>query len=246
MYEIISVNSLIINNNSMQDITKIFGQILSNITYQFECTASVPSGTNFILYTNNTYWLRPEKWLVIGGKNYKIIALTINESITVQPIGHNTAPSIGVLFTIPPPVYKHGTARAINSELTTIEQIDKTPFVWLFELLREKVIVDSESTIDLEAEIRLFIFDEANPSDMLTEDHYADVIRPLKQLAETIVAYINAESGLYSEVLEYEIMGLPDWGEFNEMKGNESRIFDELWSGLEMRFTLQILKQQKC
>lgn len=227
----------------MKDITEIVGNIVSSLTFQFECLAVIPISGGFELTTTNTYWLRPDKLITISGSEYKIISIVINDRITVKPISHLNTPTTGLIFNIPLPTYRHGTAIAINAELSTIKQNDKTPFVWLYETFEETRNYNDEDNVGLTANVRLFLFDESNAGSIITEKHYSDVIRPLKQLAEEIVGFINANPVLYQEVETASITGLPDWGEFNEMRGFEGKIFDENWSGIEIRFELNVNKE---
>jgi len=227
----------------MKDITEVFEEIINALVFKFNCKEVVVNGSNFILKTCNTYWLRPMKEITIATYKYKIVALDINKSITVSPISHTQTPVASTeMFDIVKPTYRHGTARAINTELTTIKQKDKTPFVWLYELFSERINTDAESVIGLSSPVRMFIFDEANPKDMLTENHYSDVIRPMKQLAKEIIKHINTNQSKYQEILNYEVINLAGWGEFNGFLGNEKKVLDEEWSGLEMKFDIEINK----
>lgn len=228
----------------MKDITEIVKDVIDLLDYKFVCNEVVVNGDNFVLGTCKTYWLRAGKRIVINGFDYEIVSVSINNSITVNPINHIDVPTTGELFDIPKPTYRHGTARAINEELTNMD--GKTPFVWLYEVLTEKINKDPLIEVGLECDVRLFLFDDANISDWYTENHYEVVIRPLKELAEQIILVINSDLENFQELLTYSLTYLPNWGEFNGMKGNTVKIFDEQWSGVEMSFTLVVNKSSTC
>ena len=233
-----------------KDITEIVADLVSLLTFEFNAKSSTPDGLNFVLETCNTYWLRPCKSVTIkiGGLDYlyKIEALTIDESITLKPIGHTQDPGPGDLFTIPAPLFRHGTARKINTELTKIKQRNKAPFIWLFEVIEETYKGSKQDPLERETPLRLFFFDEADPNNMLTEDHYTEVIRPLRNLVFAFIDKIKANPGLFDPETENKIGYLPDWGQFNSVKGFEKKIIDENWSGIELKKTLKIFKNKVC
>lgn len=229
----------------MKDITEIVKDLLNSLDFQFNAETVTPVGNDFVLTTCNTYWLRPMKTIVIGGNNYLIKSIVINQSITLTPIGHLIPPTTGLIFSITKPTYRHGTARAINAELVTILQKEKTPFAWLVELIEETRDYDVESVIGLTSQVQLLLFDEANPENMFTENHYSDIIRPLKQLADELVSKINNNTKNFLPVKEVNITGLPDWGALSQ-SGFEKRIFDEKWSGIQLKFELVVNKEFIC
>lgn len=233
-----------------KDITEIVADLVALLTFEFNAKTSTPDGLNFVLETCNTYWLRPCKNVTINilGTDYlyKIKSIVIDESITLTPIGHTQDPETGDLFTIPAPLFRHGTARAINSELTQIHQKDKAPLIWLFEVIEENYKGAKTDPIERETPLRLFFFDEADPKNMLTEDHYTEVIRPLRNLVFSLIDKIAANPGLFDSQTDNKIVYLPDWGEFNTVKGFEKKILDEQWSGLELRKTLKVFKNKVC
>lgn len=229
-----------------KDIAAIVAELIAKLTFTFEGKTSTPNGTNFVLTTCDTFWLTACNTRIydIGGFNYSIVNVTLNESITVKPINHTTDPGDGATFTIPAPLFRHGTPGAINTELDKLK--GETPFVWLFEVIREKFNGDPLSPIERETPVRLFIFDDARPEDWHTEDHYNNVIRPLRQFFDRLVSQVIAEPGLFDKLTSYEIINLPDWGQFNSSKGFVKKIFDKEWSGIELNTTLKIFKQQNC
>jgi hypothetical protein len=233
-----------------KDITEIIADLVSLLTFEFNAKSSTPDGLNFVLETCNTYWLRPCKSVIIkiGGIDYlyKIEALTIDESITLAPVGHTQDPGIGDIFTIPAPLFRHGTAKAINEELTQIKQKNKAPFIWLFEVIEENYIGDNKDPLERETPIRLYFFDEADPNNMLTENHYTEVIRPLRNLVFSFINKIVSNPGLFDHKTDNKLLYLPDWGEFNSVKGFEKKILDENWSGIELKKALKIFKKTNC
>lgn len=233
-----------------KDITEIVADLVALLTFEFNAKSSTPDGLNFVLETCNTYWLRPCKKVTIniGGTDYiyKIEAIEIDESITLKPVGHSQDPGVGKLFTMPAPLFRHGTARQINSELTKIKQKNKAPFIWLYEVIEEDYKGDKKDPLERETPIRLFFFDEADPNNMVTEDHYNEVIRPLRNLVFEFINKIVSNTGLFDSETNNKIVYLPDWGQFNTVKGFEKKILDENWSGIELKKTLRIFKNKVC
>ena len=92
----------------------------------------------------------------------------------------------------------------------------------------------------------MFFFDVNDAENWFTEDHYTQLIRPLKNLVFETLEKIRKNYGLFDTKTENKIIDLPDWGEFNSVKGFDKKIMNEQWSGIELRKTLKIFKQNKC
>jgi hypothetical protein len=225
-----------------KDITIIMQELVDSLVFTFNAVTVTPVGLTFVLTTCNTYWIRPCKVITIViatvSYRYTVTAVTVDESITLTPIGHSQQPPTGDLFTIDTPTFRHGTAKAINAELTKMS--GKTPFIWLLEVINEEFVNERTNPIERNTPVQIFFFDDANPENWFTSNHYSEVIRPLRNLVYEFLKKIDSDRGLFMET-KHNIVNLPDWGEFNRSKGFTSKIFDEQWSGIELKKTLTLI-----
>ena len=241
----------------MKDITEIVEDLVNSLDFTFVADLSTFDNDNFLLTTKNTYWLTLGQKITINiaGQDYvyKIVSLKINEYIILKPTLQGTPqPPEGELFAIPKPTYRHGTAMAINEELSTLQDDDKRLFFWLYGVNGETFAEAIDSSIERITPIRVFIFAESYPEQWTTEDHYTNVIRPLSQLFLAFRNAIKNNESLFTDIQDFEQIYLPNWVEFNLLgsssanKSFEARIFDEDWSGIEGRTTLNIKNQRDC
>lgn len=136
------------------------------------------------LTTTNTYYLNPGKKFAIGSDQYIVKSFVWNESVTVQKQG--TAPDIIVTsFELPAPIFKAGTVRSTDPEVSQeyLKTVDTNrPLVYLFEPIEETVVRGNTRVGEREVPIILFIIDFSNYDDNLNEDFNQDAIKPLSNI----------------------------------------------------------------
>jgi len=232
-------------------IHKIIEELVDSLDYKFDALTSVIEDDSYRLTACYTYWLTLGYKITIniGGTDYDytIKEIELNESILLEPcISGNPQPGTGEIFDIPKPTYRHGTARAINEELTQVSQNDKRLFFWLYEVQEETFFDDPNLMLERDSPVRMFLFAESDIENWNTDEHYTYVICPLAQLFDKLREKIK-ESSLFNEDYQpFRYIYLPNWGEFNAMKGFSTKIFDEQWSGIECRTTLKIDRSYDC
>lgn len=217
--------------------------LVSNMSRSYTITSCIDLGSGkYKLLTDNTYWLRPDKPIVIDGLNYQIDSFALNEWIVVKG---NIKPVV-TSFEIYKPFFKNGTPRATNNELIQIEDsVDKTPFIWLLEINRERIVVDELSPVESENSLRLFFLDQTNFEDYNTGDHYVNVIEPMTNLVEEFIIELGKYSK-FDEVKEYVKINWAKFGVFVTDNGVERKILNDFLSGIEVQLDLTLLKKNVC
>jgi len=199
---------------------------------------SVVSG-NYLIQTNCTWWLSIKDSIDLGGTIYTIEDFTINESILVSGA---IPPNVGS-YELPVPNYIHGTLKMAQNEVDAINNKELlVPFVYLFEVIRDRKNTDEESMIDRTTELRIFFLNSANTSDWLTDDHYENVIYPMQQMVDLFMAKVKINK-LFAENLDYECLPLINISEEGQQ---ENSIFDCNLSGIELRLTADIRFDLSC
>lgn len=228
----------------IKGIDRIIEDLVNKLNFSIEINNVTINSSQYTINTCNTYWIRPCNTVVINGLNYKIVSIVKDESILLEAVGHTIDLVIGDIIPVKKPLFKHGTARAMNVELSKIIQKDKTPLIWLYEITQEKYIKNEGQFVKKEVPVRLFFFDESDTKNWNTSDHYINIIEPLENLVYELTKLISNDEGSFDDT-EHTVIKLPDWGQFNQIKGFESRIFDELWSGIELQKVIKI-KESPC
>jgi len=221
--------------------------IIKDLVEQIEATFTINSAIDngngtFTLNTDCTYWLTIGDIVEINAIKYKVVSFIINESITIKPITTGGLPVVST-FDVIKPNYIHGTLKMAQNEVDAV--LDKTmlvPFVYLFEIIRDRKNTDDESMIERETELRIFFLNSANTSDWLTEDHYENVIDPLQQMVNLFIKNIK-NNKLFTDVLDYECTPLIN---VSEQGNQEVSVFDCNLSGIELRLFAQIRVDLGC
>ncbi len=247
--------SLITANNYATNIENYFNTFVNmrDITQQLQSTIAKLNRTVAIdeitdlgggiyrIDTCCTFWLRPCKTISIDGVNYKIQSFVQNESLTIKGEVLPTATE----FAIAAPFYKHGTPRAVNSELFEVDADQELPLIWLLEILTQTVFRAEENPLDYSADLRLFFLDEYDPEDDLTTDIYSDIVRPMQSMVEEFIKEVELD-GIYQDLDQYTTTNWAKFGVYSTNTGSTSKILDAYLSGIELRINLELMKKTDC
>ena len=221
----------------------IIDTLVQALGVTFNIKTSAVIGSNFILTTDCTWWLSILDKVTIGGFEYEIVDFTINVSITIKPLNGGGLPIAPSTFSIPPPTYIHGTLKMTQNEIDAINNKESlVPFVWLFEVIRDRKNTDSESMIDRTTELRIFFITSADSSNWLTDDHYLNVINPLQQMVDLFIKNIE-NNKLFAYELDFDCIPLLN---LSQEGTQENSLFDCNLSGIELRLFADIREDLSC
>jgi len=221
----------------------IIGDLVAQLGVDFLILTSTPIGSNFLLTTNCTWWLSIKDKITIAGKLYQVEAFTINISITVKPLDGGGLPSPSSTFAIPPPNYIHGTLKMAQNEVDAVnDKLQLVPFVYLFEVIRDRKNTEDESMIDRNTDLRIFFLNSANTKDWLTDDHYINVFDPMQQMVDLFIKIIKGNK-FFTYEINYDCVPLPNLSEEGQQ---ENSIFDCNLSGIELKLFANIRKDLSC
>ncbi len=206
--------------------------------------AALLTSTTYRLDTFNTFWLRPEKVITIDSKQYRITSFVINESITIKDVTIGAGIPTVSSFLIPPPNFFHGTPVMMNNEHSRKKAAqDKTPFIWLQEVLEETAIDDRRSVFGRTSSPRIFFMDESKLTDWTSKQHKTNAIEPARQMTELFFANIRADRSMFGEIKERKDISRANWGRFVTDKGNIALLVNQNVSGVESLFDFQMTKK---
>lgn len=221
----------------------IVNDLVSDLETFFKIKDSSLDGVNYLLETDCTWWLSIGDTVEILGLKHKIIAMNMNVSITIEPTNGSVLPLPNTEFMIPAPTYIHGTLKMAQNEVDAIS--NKTllvPFVYLFEVIRDRKNTDTESMIDRETDLRLFFLNSANTGDWLTDDHYTNVIDPMQQMVDLFMRLVE-KNRLFTDNISYDCLPLIN---VSETGTQEESVFDCNLSGIELRLSAEIREDLSC
>ena len=217
----------------------IVGTLVEGLIAELVVNSVSVVGGNYLIQTNCTWWLSIKDKIDLGGTIYTVEDFTINESILVSGA---LPPNTGS-YNLPVPTYIHGTLKMAQNEVDAINnKEDLVPFVYLFEVIRDRKNTDDESMIERSTELRIFFLNSANTMDWLTDDHYLNVIDPMQQMVDLFIKKIEGNK-LFAENLEYECLPLINISEEGQQ---ENSIFDCNLTGIELRLFADIREDLSC
>lgn len=221
----------------------IIRDIISTLSVEFVIDSIIDNGDDtYQLNTCCTWWLSVNHEIVIDGKDYVVVDFVINQSLTIKSFGVPAIPVV-LSFTLNAPNYIHGTLKMANNEVDA--ESDKTilcPFVYLYEIIKDKKNTDEESVIDRETDLRMFWLNSVDTSNWLTADHYTYFVAPMQQMVDLFISKIK-ESNLFTFNLNYECTPLIN---VSENGNQEKSIFDCNLSGIELRLFAEIRENLSC
>ena len=230
-----------------KDTVDAVKELVSQLTPLFIIKEATDNGNGtFTLSTNRTYWLTINKRITIDSIEYRITAFDINVSITIKPITTGDPIPTVTFFTIPAPLFFHGvTLMAIDEQGKPKDPNQRTPFIWLYEILDETVIRDEFDPWGRNSKPQLFFMDESSLADWTSAQHKTNVLEPMRQMVELFFEKINDFQGdKYKEVLTSSQIGRANWGKFITDLGSVKKFFNEDLSGHQVGFDFTMSKTE--
>lgn len=218
--------------------------IIKSIIAQINLELKVLSIDVDIIYLCNTLHLTIGKIVKDSDDNeYKVIELSINEYVKVEPINH-IIPFSGATLTAPEITYLHGDPLSTNAEYKDKGQrtSSKTPFIWLVESYTYDDL-PKDSITDAAYNVRLFFMDWANTPKWVNDEHNEYVIKPMENLQTQFKQIIEDDSN-YKRLENLTVSIRPRFGNVPDRPQN--LIIDEDLSGVEMNFKLEVYESDLC
>lgn len=185
-------------------------------------------------------------WYLDDTEYFSVVSYNEDGSLTVVGSNEGIIAFKGQTLKLAKPYYLRGTARAVNFEWNKLSEIQgfKLPLVWLVNPTSEKF--STNPPIERTSDLRIFLLCNANFIDDWTKEHREKNIVPLINLAEEIVNSINLNQKLFNRVIEYDTKDFAKFGT-EDTSGIIKNIIDANLSGVELKFSVEVLKQNcKC
>lgn len=213
----------------------IMGDFISSLDLSGGVISSSDDGTNTTIVAEKTYHARPKMTIDIDGNPFVVVSVINDASIEV--VGVISSPAI---YKVPNPFYFHGTPILTNTHINGAKDDQKTPMIYLYEILREKDRKE-DSAVVRESELRLFFLDNANFGGWGTDDHYSKRLRGLNNLVDEFIDTARKYGCcFYLYETEFNRINHVNWGKWVDSKGHKKVIFDDDLTGVELTFTLPL------
>jgi hypothetical protein len=144
------------------------------------------------------------------------------------------------------PVYINGTQLAVNHKRKAAQfSWLQCPFTWLVEPFISNETADRMKIVEALPDLTILFLDNQNSNDWTTEQHYEKVITPMRELAEAFQQKLRDTWAVFGKITRWQTIIHVKFGKEAEY-GHISSIIDEKTSGVEVRFSVEILKNCDC
>lgn len=226
------------------NIVDIFRDVVESLTKTIEVNSVDVSGSSYTFNVDNTYWVRPSSQkslatkVTIDAVEYDVESMVYNQSITVTSLIDLSDTSS---LSIAAPVYINGTQLATQSSRRGKNSWTQCPFAWLVEPFVSNEQKDDLTIIKAQPDLTMLFLDNMNAQDWQTGDSYSNVITPMNELADAFYDRLKELRGTFGEVTNWRVVR---WAKFGEegRGGAVQSILNEKTSGVEVRFSIEILK----
>ena len=212
-------------------------------------SASDNGDSTFSFVFAEVKWLRVFKvFTAQNGATFRVVEIVFDSATgyTVKAkllTGSFDAATVSVL--IPAPFYWHGSVRMINGEVSKIKRsIDKTPMFYLRSLDEIDYNNDKTSRFLYSVPIELFVLDEANYKDWISDDYESEIIKPLETLVDAFVHQLKKQDQIF-DAQPYQKRPIIKFAKEDD-NGNVSKYFTDDLSGWRFRTLLQVINPLNC
>lgn len=232
--------------NYRQSSIDIIRNVIASMTFPIEVTSVAnPSADTYVLTTCDIQHAQPGfKW-TIDSVVYTITEID-GDAKTITVIGASTvAPGTWNLYT---PFFFHGTVSQTNIDLAEVlDASEKTPLSWMLENFTDEIFDDPMDAKDRVIKLRLFFLTQPGKANEKTDNRYHHCIEPMRRLQENFVQKLRKMPGRFDlREFDYELQNYAKFGVYINEKGMASNYFSSPLSGVEMKFSLVVLKTGAC
>ncbi len=225
----------------MRDIVYIVEQ---EIVDNMDNIVTVSSIAGNVLTVCGTKWARIGKVVQDGSANDFTIAAVDQtlKTITVTPVGPSFT---GDTLALNVPTFVVGTPLATNKEWTGLERDERTkvPFIWMVEPTPE-VLNAQDNPVERASSIRIVFLDSNNIESWLTTDTHDNRLQALYNMVSEFITAIDGNN-LFEPLTTKDIRNLTKFGT-ETAQGFDANIINANLTGIEVRLTLNINKEDDC
>lgn len=224
----------------------VIRDLIASIDYSTPITSTVSAGVDCVITVEHMVYARVGLIGYVDGSPFTIKAVDY-ENCTVTLADCPVDSYSG--FRMDKPFYFYGTPYKVSDELSKIpNDTSKVPLIWLVEVTREQ-FGGLESAISTTPSLSLAFLDRNNYADWTTEQHYNNVILPMRSLLDLFMsAAVNEEITPFGDVTSIapRVENHVNFGVFQTNKGHLNSLLNEHLSGCTLSGDFPIKKCCKC
>jgi len=227
-----------------RDIVKIIEAVVTGMEFPVQFNEVSVAGDLHTLLVDDLYHAQKDYDITIDGNIYHIQSVDYDTKLMVVKGDEDIEVTEFELYK---PFFFHGTPMVLNQELVKIRLAeDKTPMVYLLEMVSETYIKDSESPIERESDLRLFFLTKNNHAQYLSDELNHECVQPMKALAESFVEAVTLDTANFlTEGEDYVLRQNTRFARYIE-KGAEKPLVNDQLGGNELEWSIKIKKDLSC
>ena len=227
--------------------------ILEDVVALLERTITItkaeePSAGVFELTFDEIFWLTPVCVYDIDGSDYIVVSIDDCNVVTFKgDLGNETLPDVGDTITLQAPFFWHGTVRLTSIEWDQISDDLKTfPAVYAVEPITDNFNNVPGTMFDRTSDVTFFVITSANQADWFTDEHYANVINPMRRLTKELKSEFEKAGSGIGRFDSFRILNHANLGVVSANKGHTSGLNNYKVSGVEFDISLPIKTDLAC
>lgn len=176
--------------------------------------------------------LRQRMKITFDGVNY-VDVVSVDRATKTLVVGGDY--SSETAFIVEPLFFINGTPLMANAEIERAGVETKYPMAYLYEVIREDIQPFRKTR---QFVVRMFMIDNTLGMQWQTVDHYQNLLKGLRALANRLIArYLEQQRPGLQEDFEFTYVNHVNWGKFMTDKGHVAKIFQDDLSAVELTFT---------
>lgn len=207
------------------------------------CQSITDNGDGTYTFTcSNTKWITTGFNVIIGLNSYLIVEFECNEWIKVS----GSVLPTQLTFDIYPFKFKHGTIKAVASELNQLHNYtDRLPLLFLHDITEDKIHFDKVDAVDNNVDVKLYFLIDCDYANWNINDSDLKAVNPMRNAVNEFIKSLSVSQYVAQLTSIGTVRNYNRFGNFDD-NGVLKNIFNEYLSGVQLRVSIPFLKECEC
>lgn len=228
---------------NIKQLYKRLEPIVNSMDKSIICQSVTDNGDGtYTILCNNTKWLTSGFNVTIGLNSYFIVAFECNEWIKLS----GSVLPTQLTFDIYPFKFKHGTIKAVASELNQLPNYtDRLPLLFLHDITEDKIHLDKVDAVDNDVDVKLYFLIDCDYANWSINDSDLKAVNPMRNAINEFIKSLSVSQYVAELTGVGTVRNYNRFGNFDD-NGVLKNIFNEYLSGVQLRVNIPFFKDCEC
>ena len=196
----------------------------------------------YTMACNDTKWITAGFSITIGLNTYLVTEFSCNEWIKLS----GSVLPTQLTFDIYPFKFKHGTIKAVASELNQLPNYtDRLPLLFLHDITEDKIHLDVLDAVDNDVDVKLYFLIDSDFSNWTINESDLKAVNPMRNAVKEFIKSLSVSQYVTELTGVGTIRNYNRFGNFDD-NGVIKNIFNEYLSGVQLRISISFLRDCDC